>query len=88
MLRIQRSLNEQIVFALSGRIEAEGVGELERLLGLESSIRDITFDLQDITTVDRDGVEFLKGCEAGGIKLKNCPAYIREWIDTEKRGGN
>ena len=37
-------------------------------------------DLKDLTLVDRDAVRFLKSCEAGGITLKNCPAYIREWI--------
>jgi uroporphyrinogen-III synthase len=28
--------------------------------------------------------EILKGCEADGLRLENCPAYVRESIDTEK----
>jgi predicted metal-binding protein len=25
-----------------------------------------------------------RGCEADGMKLENCPAYIREWMEKEK----
>jgi hypothetical protein len=37
----------------------------------------------EVKLVDRDEVSFLAGCEAKGIKLANCPAYIREWIERE-----
>jgi hypothetical protein len=40
-------------------------------------------DLKDLTLVDQDVVSFLRSCEAGGIQLRNCPAYIREWINQE-----
>src|SRR5271169_1190812 len=46
--------------------------------------RCVVLDLKDLTLVDRDAVRFLKRCEAGGIGLKNCPAYIREWIERER----
>jgi len=29
-------------------------------------------------------VRFLAHCEADGVKLDNCPAYIREWIEKER----
>jgi ABC-type transporter Mla MlaB component len=88
MLRIQRSSNKGVTFTLSGRIEAEDIVELQRLLSLEAADLDIAFDLQDITQVDRDAVKFLAHCEAESIKLESCPAYIREWIDTERGGGS
>jgi hypothetical protein len=31
--------------------------------------------------VDRETVRFLAACEARGIKLANCPSYVREWIE-------
>jgi hypothetical protein len=34
--------------------------------------------------VDQAAVNFLKRCEADNIALKNCPAYIREWITGEQ----
>jgi len=37
-----------------------------------------------VTLADQDGINFLERCEAGGITLKNCPAYIREWIMSQK----
>jgi hypothetical protein len=29
-------------------------------------------------------VRFLRGCERDGMKLENCPAYVREWMDREE----
>ena len=79
-MRIQRSANGHVVFALSGRIEAEDVSELQRLFQLENKERHLVLDLKDVTLVARDAVGFLVRCEADNIVLKNCPAYIREWI--------
>ncbi|HUI73695.1 MAG TPA: hypothetical protein VLX32_02055 [Candidatus Acidoferrum sp.] len=83
MLKIQRSANGEVVFTLSGRIEGEDVEELQRLLRLEKGGRQLVFDLNDVTLVDRDAVNFLRRCEADSVRLKNCPGYIREWIERE-----
>jgi hypothetical protein len=85
MLKIERSFEDGVVFAVSGRIETEDVAELKRLFGLEGVNQHIALDLRDVTLVDRDAVRFLASCEADGIKLRNCPAYVRKWIDAEKR---
>jgi len=70
------------VFALSGRMNAEEVAELKALF--DADYRNIILDLRDVRLADRDAVRFLRGCEADGMKLENCPAYIREWMDREK----
>ncbi len=80
MLKIQRSSNGQVVIKLSGRMDAENIGELETLVRKEADDRRIVLDLRDLTLVDQDAVNFLKRCEEDNITLKNCPAYIREWI--------
>jgi hypothetical protein len=85
MLKIQRSSSSGVLFSLSGRIEIEDVAELQRLFSLETAGQDIALDLRDVMLVHRDAVEFLARCEAEKIKLKNCPPYIREWIDGERR---
>lgn len=87
MLKIQRAANGQVVFTVSGRMDAENVDELKALFALEAKGRDIVLDLKDLTLVDRDAVRFLEHCEEDSIKLKNCPAYIREWITRERSGG-
>jgi len=84
MLNIQRSADEGVAFFLSGRIEIDDVPELERLLSLEASGEALVLDLGNVTLISRDAVKFLTRCEEDGIKLKSCPAYIREWIDAEK----
>lgn len=89
MLKIGRSGNgRDAVFRLSGRIEMEDVAELQRLFALEEFERHLVLDLKDVTLVDRDAVEFLARCEADSIKLENCPAYIREWLGSEKNAGH
>jgi hypothetical protein len=87
MLRIQRTANGKIVFSLSGRIEPEDIDELRRLFGLEPSAVQIVLSLKELVLVDGDAVEFLAGCEAAGMALKDCPAYVRTWID-RGRGAN
>ena len=71
-----------MVFALSGRMEAEEVAELKALFDTE--YRSIVLDLRDLKLTDRAAVKFLRGCERDGMKLENCPAYVREWMDREK----
>jgi anti-anti-sigma regulatory factor len=85
MLKITRAANGEVVIKLSGRMGAEDVGELEKLFGAEADSRRIVLDLKDLKLVDQDAVSFLRHCEADSIQLKNCPAYIREWITGEPR---
>jgi hypothetical protein len=44
----------------------------------------MVLDLKDVTLANQDAINFLERCEAGGITLKNCPAYVREWIMSQK----
>jgi predicted metal-binding protein len=82
-LRIERSARQRFtVFTLSGRMEAEHVSELKELF--DRDYRKIILGLRDLRLADRDAVRFLRGCEADGMKLENCPAYVREWMDREK----
>jgi anti-anti-sigma regulatory factor len=84
MFKIQRSINGRLaVFALSGRIKAARLAELQKLLESEASDHNLVLDLTEVKLVDRDVVSFLAGCEAKGVNIANCPAYIREWIERE-----
>jgi predicted metal-binding protein len=82
-LRIERSARQGFtVFALSGRLDAEQVAQLQGLF--PTDCRNIVLDLRDVRLADRDAVKFLRGCEADGMRLENCPAYVREWMDREE----
>ena len=86
MLRIQSSeANGQVVFTLSGRMDEEDIAALETQLRSEGNGRRIVLDLKDLTLVNENAITFLERCEANSITLKNCPAYIREWITRQRR---
>ena len=83
MLKIQRKSNGDVVLTLSGRLQADNVGELSAVLEGEASGRRVVLDLEDVVLVDRETVRFLGARERDGIALHNCPPYIREWIARE-----
>jgi anti-anti-sigma regulatory factor len=86
-LKIQRSAEDGlVVFTLTGRVQAEHLPELQKLLAMEATDHSVVLDLDQVRLVDRETVTFLKQCEANGAKLENCPAYIREWIEKERPG--
>ena len=84
MLKVERSTNGAVLFRLSGRIEKADVEDLRGLLGLENLDRSLVLDMSDVTYLDPTAVDFLAECEANGIILRNCPGYVREWIDKGK----
>ena len=82
--RVDRFLTEEgaAVLRLSGRITDEDVDVLRAALEQEAGAVDI--DLRDVSLIDREAVKVLAFSESNGIGLRNCPAYIREWIDRER----
>jgi len=85
MLKIQRTADGQrAVFTLSGRIQGEQVADFQCLFALEAAGVNLVLDLHEVELVDREVVRFLARCEAEGVTLAHCPAYIREWIVRER----
>jgi hypothetical protein len=84
-LRIQRTAESDLaVFKLTGRIQAADIPDLLTLIKPDPSRRGIVLDLEQVKLVDRDAVLFLALSETTGVRLRNCSAYIREWITQEK----
>src|SRR5262245_8777216 len=73
MLKIQRSANGDVVFTVSGRLEAATVSELSALIAAEPAGGTLVLDLKDVVLVDRDVVQFLRSRERNGIALRICP---------------
>jgi anti-anti-sigma regulatory factor len=84
MLRITRKANGEVAFKVSGQLNVENLAEMEKLIKAERKGSRIVLDLTDLISVDREAVEFLAKCETDAIKLKNCSAYMREWIRRER----
>jgi hypothetical protein len=82
--RIERLVSgeEFVVLRVSGRIHAQHVDTLRELLGREKGR--VAIDLKDVLLVAREAVKLLALSEAKGTELRNCPAYIREWVARER----
>jgi anti-anti-sigma regulatory factor len=86
VFKITRAKNAAVVFRVSGRMNSENLSELRTLVSAEAREQRIVFDLSELMLVDQDAVRFLERCETNGVKLRNCPAYVREWITRERQG--
>jgi hypothetical protein len=67
---------------ISGQITGKDVDLLRSLLEQERSV--VAIDLKDVLLVDRGAVRLLALSELNGAELRNCPAYIREWVTRER----
>jgi hypothetical protein len=83
--RIDRvSGNGLTLLLLSGKLTGEHVETLRNLLSQESGA--LALDLKNVSLVDREAVKLLALAEGSGTELKNCPKYVREWINRESAG--
>jgi ABC-type transporter Mla MlaB component len=86
MIRIEPSEDLDVVtLALSGRIQAEDLPELKRVM--ESYSQPLVLNLTGVRLVDRTTVGFLAEFEANNGRITGCPSYIREWIRRELTEG-
>ena len=83
MLRIRKFVDGQlVVLALSGRVEADNLPQLESLIKAERS--PIVLDLKEVSLIAREVAVVLGRYEHEGIVLRDCPAFIRAWIVKEQ----
>jgi len=81
MWKVQQEMEGQrLILNLIGRVERPQLQELQRLISSQAASREVVLDLDQLKLVDQETVTFLSLCEALGVKLQRCPAYIREWI--------
>jgi ABC-type transporter Mla MlaB component len=71
-----------LILHISGQINGKDVDLLRSLLEQERNV--VAIDLKDVLLVDRGAVSLLALSELNGAELKNCPAYIREWVRRER----
>ncbi len=82
-LKIEKvSDGRKTVIRLSGRLRSEHLDELKTQIDGDQSR--MALDLDGVTLVDVEVVQFLNGCEDGGVELLHCSPYIREWTIREK----
>ncbi|HEV2729489.1 MAG TPA: hypothetical protein VGV15_05615 [Terriglobales bacterium] len=86
--RIERIVNgaSLVILRISGRITGPDVDMIRAVLEQESSA--VAIDLKQVLLADREAVRFFGACESNGTELRNCPAYIREWVTREGANTN
>jgi hypothetical protein len=75
---------ERTIFTLTGRMQAEQISELQTLVHYELPDHSLVLDLTEVKLADREAVRFLAQIETQGARLRNCSAFIREWISRER----
>jgi hypothetical protein len=82
--RIERFVIEEdhVILCISGRIREQDVDTLRACLEEERGA--VAIDLKEVLLVDREAVKLLAVRESNGAELRNCPAYIREWVTRER----
>jgi hypothetical protein len=78
-LKIERS-RERV--RLSGDLRSEDLDQVRT--EIERCGTSAELDVEEVALVGLDGVQFLNRCEANGVAVLNCPAYIREWMSRER----
>jgi hypothetical protein len=66
------------LFRISGYLREKHLNLIEEMMAKEAD--PVAFDLTEVTLVDSEAVKFLAACDAKGIEIRNCPAFIREWM--------
>jgi hypothetical protein len=86
MLRIEKDSDGCVSrLRLSGRIQSDRIAYIRSAMD-DGCARKI-LDLSEVTLVDIAVVRFLIRCEDEGIKLVQCPPYVREWMLREGAEG-
>jgi anti-anti-sigma regulatory factor len=86
-LRIERfSRKRGTRIRLIGELRAEHLDDVLTEIGRRGP--GVTLDLDEVDLVDIDAVRFLNACEAQGVEVVNCLAYIREWMFQERAREN
>ena len=83
MLKIETlSVGHQTILKVIGRLQSEHLSELASQIGIHGA--NAVLDMDEVTLVDVEVVRFLNQVESSGTLLRNCPAYIREWMARER----
>jgi hypothetical protein len=67
---------------LSGAFRSEHVDQVKAELDLCTP--PVFLDLEEVDLADVEAIRFLNSCEATGVSVLHCSAYIRAWMFQER----
>ncbi len=71
-----------MVLRVCGQINGAHVDTLRHAILTEKGR--VVIDLSEVMLVNHEAVTLLAFCETNGTQLRNCPAYVREWVAHER----
>ena len=77
------SAENSVVIRVCGRIQVEHVSTIKEFIRQGQGV--VVLDLTEVTLVDRDAVNLIAMCTLKNIELRNCPAFLREWVAKERQ---
>jgi hypothetical protein len=83
ILKIEKTSSQgRTTIRLIGRFQSAHIEEVKTQL--QTNGAQFVLNLQEVTLVDLDVVQFLAHCQTAGVRIVHCPPYIREWIIRER----
>ena len=81
---VSSAKSDFLILALAGNVCQEALPEIALLI--DRGRRDhekVILDLSEVTLLDPAAAQFFADQFRGGVRLRNCPVYIRRWIIRE-----
>jgi ABC-type transporter Mla MlaB component len=78
---VSSSQSDSLTLAIAGNVSQDALPEIALLI--DHSRRDhekVILDLSEVTLLDPAAAQFFSEQFQGGVRLVNCPVYIRRWI--------
>jgi hypothetical protein len=78
---VSSNQSDSLTLAISGKVSEEALPEIALLI--DHGRRDhekVILDLGEVTLLDPAAAQFFADQFQGGVRLVNCPVYIRRWI--------
>jgi hypothetical protein len=78
---VSSNQSDSLTLSISGKVGQEALAEIALLI--DHGRRDhekVILDLSEVTLLDRPAAQFFADQFQEGVRLVNCPVYIRRWI--------
>jgi hypothetical protein len=78
---VSSTQSDSLILAIGGNVGQEALPEIALLI--DHGRRDhekVILDLSEVTLIDPAAAQFFADQFRGGVRLVNCPVYIRRWI--------
>jgi hypothetical protein len=78
---VSSNQSDSVVLAIAGHVSEDALPEIALLIDHGRLHHEkVILDLSEVTLIDPAAAQFFAEQFRGGVRLVNCPVYIRHWI--------